>query len=57
MGKAGDNCMKKILKYMLYTVMINFIVTNTIDMFMHPDMTRTRLFLRSPQTFLWDFRL
>jgi hypothetical protein len=48
--------MKKILKYLLYAVLINFIITNTVDGFIHPDMTRTRLFLRTPHSFLWNFR-
>lgn len=47
--------MQKVLKCLLYVVLVNFIVTQTIDTYSHPDMTRTRVFLRTPHTFLWNF--
>lgn len=41
---------------LFYIIVINFVIANTIDGFKHPDMTHMRVFLRTPQTFLWDFR-
>lgn len=45
-----------LIKTVIAIVIINFIITQTIDTYSHPDMTRTRVFLRTPQTFLWNFR-
>jgi hypothetical protein len=58
-GLAEPVCssiMVRIMKYLLYALLANFILTSTIDTFFHPDMTRTRVFLRTPQTFLWNFK-
>jgi hypothetical protein len=49
--------MKRIIKYLLYIILINWVVTQTIDTYGHPDLTKTRVFLRSPQTFFWNFKL
>jgi hypothetical protein len=56
MGKAGVYSIMKALKIILWAVVVNLIVTQTIDTYSHPDMTRTRVLFRTPQTFLWNFR-
>lgn len=56
MGKTSVNSMKKIFKILFWAVIINFIVTQTIDQYSHPDMTRTRVLFRTTKTFLWNFR-
>jgi hypothetical protein len=47
--------MKRFAKYLLYLILINWVITQTIDTYSHPDMTKTRVFLRTPQTFIWNF--
>lgn len=49
--------MKKIFQYLFYLILINWIVTQTIDTYSHPDLTKTRVFFRSAQTFIWNFKL
>ena len=44
-----------ILYYIFIVLTLNLVVTSTIDSFKHPDQTRTRTFLRIPQTYLWNF--
>lgn len=56
MGKTSFDSMKKLFKIILWAVIINLIITQTIDTYSHPDMTRTRVLFRTPKTFLWNFR-
>lgn len=47
--------MKKALKIIGYIFLINFVITQTIDTYSNPDYTKTRVFLRTPKTYLWNF--
>lgn len=48
--------MKKVVKYMLFLILINTVVTSTIDRFKHTDFTETKLMIRLPQVFFWNFK-
>lgn len=48
--------MKNTLRIIFLAAVLNLGVTNTIDAFKHPKLTRTELFLRIPQTYFWDFK-
>ncbi len=37
-------------------VVLNLLVTVTIDRFKHPKLTETELFERIPQTYFYDFK-
>lgn len=49
----------KVIRFVLIALVILFVanvtITSGIDRFKHPDMSDTRLFIRIPQTFFWDF--
>lgn len=56
-NKKSGKEMKKAIRYFFYLIIANWVVTQTIDAYSHPDMTRTRCILRTPQTFFWNFKL
>jgi hypothetical protein len=55
MRKPTTEDLEQWFTVLLFLLIANLAISNLVDRFKNPQLTETELFLRIPQSFIWNF--